>query len=135
MKWVTREKPHIDRIACAWAIKRFVDLEAKFIFIKRGRKVPQNVIPYDLPNVELGHHNEKCSFESLIERYKLKQHAATEIARIVHDIDLGVYKEKESIGIETIIKGLVLSSESDIEIYERSFPIFDGLYKKFSEEK
>ncbi len=135
MKWVTREKPHIDRIACAWAIKRFVDLEAEFIFIKRGEKVSQNAIPYDLPNVELGHHNEKCSFESLAERYKLKQHAATEIARIVHDIDLGVYKEKESIGIETIIKGLVLSSESDIEIYKRSFPIFDALYKKFSEEK
>ncbi len=135
MKWVTREKPHIDRIACAWAIKRFVDLEAEFLFIKRGEKVPLSATPYDLPNVELGHHGEKCSFESLIEKYKLKERAVYEIARIVRDIDLGIYKEKESIGVETVIKGLVLSSENDIEIYNKAFPVFDAIFQKFSEEK
>jgi len=114
MKWVTRERPHIDRIACAWAIKKFVDLEAKFLFIKRNEKVPRGATPYDLPDVELGHHGEKCSFESLIEKYKLKEQTLKEIARIVRDIDLGIYKERESIGIEAVIKGLVLSSKNDI---------------------
>ncbi len=135
MKWVTREKPHIDRIACAWAIKRFVDVDAEFSFIKRGETVPQDTIPYDLPNAELGHQDEKCSFESLLEKYKLKERAFKEIARIVHDIDLGIYREEESIGIETIVKGIVLSSKTDIEIYEKSFPVFDAIHKKCSEEK
>ena len=116
MKWVTREKPHIDRIACAWAIKRFVDSDAEFLFIKRGEKVPLSAVPYDLPDVELGHHGEKCSFESLIEKYKLKERAVSEIARVVCDMDLGIYKEKESVGIETIIKVLILSSKNDIGI-------------------
>lgn len=135
MKWITREKPHIDRIACAWAIKRFVDSEAKFVFIKRCEKLPQGAVPYDLPNVELGHQGEKCSFESLVEKYKLKEHAVKEIARIVRDVDLGIYKEKESTGVESIIKGLVLSSKTDDEIYEKFFPVLDALYKKFSEGK
>lgn len=135
MKWVTREKPHIDRIACAWAIKRFLDADAEFSFIKRGEKIPQDAMPYDLPNAELGHQDEKCSFESLIEKYKLKERAFKEIARIVHDIDLGIYREEESIGIETIVKGIVLSSKTDIEIYEKSFPVFNAIHKKFSEEK
>lgn len=134
MKWITREKPHIDRIACAWAVKRFVDGEAEFVFIKRGEEVKKGAVPYDLPNAELGHHDERCSFESLIEKYKLRGRAVKEIARIVRDIDFGVYKQKESIGIETVIKGMVLSSKTDVEIYEKSFPIFDALYKKFSEE-
>lgn len=135
MKWVTREKPHIDRIACAWAIKRFVDLEARFTFVKRGGEVPRDAVPYDLPDAELGHRGEKCSFESLTEKYRLRDRAVREIARIVRDIDFGVYRQKESIGIESIIKGLVLSSKTDAEIYGKSFPIFDALYKKFSEGK
>lgn len=133
MKWVTREKPHIDRIACAWAIKRFIDGDAEFFFVKRGEEVPDVATPYDLPGAELGHHGDKCSFEAVVEKYKLKGRAIKEIARIARDIDLAIYKEPESAGMEAVLKGMILSSKADLEIYERCFQVFDALYKKFLE--
>ncbi len=133
MKWVTRARPHIDRIACAWAIKRFIDSEAEFLFIKRDEKPPKNATPYDLPGAELGHQGDKCSFEAVIEKYELKGRGVEEIARVVRDVDLAAYKEQESAGIEAVLKGMILSSETDLEIYERSFQVFDALHKRFSE--
>lgn len=133
MLWVTRERPHIDRIACAWAIKKFIDSEAEFLFITREEKPPEDAVPYDLLGAELGHHGDECSFEAVVEKYELKGRAFKEIARIVRDVDLAVYKEPESVGIEVVLKGMILSSETDLEIYELSFPVFDALYKRFSE--
>lgn len=133
MKWVTREKPHIDRIACAWAVKRFIDEDAVFIFIGRKERPPGEAVPYDLPSAEIGHQGDKCSFDALIEKYGLKDMGLVEIARVVRDVDLAVYGEPESTGLEAVLKGMILSSDNDLEIYERAFLVFDALYKRFSE--
>ena len=129
MIWITRKKPHIDRIACAWTIKRFIDPKADFRFIERNEAIPNEGIPYDLPNVEIGHKNNKCSHYTLLEKYQLRDEGINEINRIVNDIDMGLFDEPESYGVELIIKGLILSSKKDLEILEKGFQIFDYMYQ------
>ena len=133
MIWVTRNQPHIDRIACAWTIKRFIDFEAEFTFIKRNELIPESTIPYDLPDVEIGHKGNACSQENLIKLYKIEDEAVMDISRIVHDIDFGTFDGEFSSGIDLIIKGVILSSKEDKEIYEKGFTLFDYLYKAFRE--
>jgi hypothetical protein len=91
MKWVTREKAKVDRIACPWLIRKFVDSKPEFLFVP-ANKVPEvaketNAIPFDIPNVELGHHDDKCSFDAIIEQYNLKDPALLELAKIVRAAD------------------------------------------------
>ena len=133
MIWVTRKQPHIDRIACAWTIKRFIDFEAEFQFIERNNPIPELAIPYDLPDVEIGHKDNSCSHETLLKLYKINDEAVIEISRIVHDIDLGKFDNEYSAGIELILKGLIFSSKEDRKIYEKGFEFFDYLYKAFRE--
>ena len=90
-KWVTRKKEKVDRIACPWLIKTFVDSEPEFLFVPAERVLDtvkeQNAIPFDVPNVELGHHDGKCSFDAIIEKYNLEDRALQELAKIVRDAD------------------------------------------------
>ena len=82
MKWVTREHAKVDRIACPWLIKNFVDKDAEFLFVPANKVIEvakeQNAIPFDVPNVELGHHDGKCSFDAIIEKYNLEDRALQE---------------------------------------------------------
>jgi hypothetical protein len=109
VKWVTREFVHVDRTACPWLIKRFIDPKAEFIFVP-VEKIPEVVkkekaIPYDAPGVELGHHGDKCSFDAVVEKYKIKDPAVLELAKIVRAADTDKMETApEAAGLEAIMR-------------------------------
>lgn len=134
MKWVTRSHIHVDRVACPWLITRFVDSEAEFIYVAKSR-VEQVVketgaIPYDVPNVELGHKDGKCSFESIIEKYELTDPALLRLAKIVHaaDIESELHTDPIAAGLEAIATGFSIRFPDDLENLERQFEVYDALY-------
>ena len=134
MKWVTRSHVHVDRVACPWLITRFIDNEAEFLFVPKGeinRVVKETgAIPYDAPGVELGHHDGRCSFESILLKYDLKEPGLVRLAQIVHaaDIDEDIDKEPIAHGLEAIASGYSLRYPEDLENLEHQFEVYDGLY-------
>jgi hypothetical protein len=90
MKWVTRSHVHVDRVACPWLISRFIDSDAEFVFVPKNQVeqvvIDTGAIPYDVPNVELGHKGGKCSFEAIIEKYGLTEPGLLRLAKIVHAV-------------------------------------------------
>ena len=132
MKWATRAGIHVDRTACAWLIRRFVDPEAEFVFVHDPDDVPKDATPFDMRGVELSHHGEDCSFETILKRYKLAgDPALVDIARMVHEADLEDerFDAPEARGLDVILRGLSLVTDSDEQMLERSGPIYDGLYE------
>lgn len=135
MKWVTRANVHVDRVACPWLIKKFVDPNAEFIFVPR-EEIPQVVesegaIPFDTTGVELGHHGKKCSFEAIIEKYNLTDPALLDMAQIVNgaDTDNSLYNRREAWGLEVIADGFrYLGLKDDHTILEKEFIVYDALY-------
>ena len=133
MKWVTRSHVHVDRVACPWLIQRFVDSEAEFIFVPASRiqEVAENegAIPFDAPGVELGHRDGKCSFETIIEKYGLKDKALLKLAHIVHCADTDALAENPiAAGLEAIAVGYSLRFPDDQENLARQFEVYDALY-------
>jgi hypothetical protein len=133
MKWVTRRYVHVDRTACPWLIKRFVDPKAEFLFVPLEKieeiVTKETAIPYDAPNVELGHHGERCSFDSIIEKYKIKDPAVLELARIVRAADTDTMeKVPEAAGLEAIMSGMGIESKDDHETVAKAIPVYDALY-------
>ncbi|MGQ4914815.1 MAG: chromate resistance protein ChrB domain-containing protein [Candidatus Asgardarchaeia archaeon] len=135
MKWVTREKAKVDRIACPWLIKRFIDKDAEFLFVPREKVLEvaekENAIPFDYPGVELGHHDGKCSFETIMEKYNLTDPALKCLAEIVHGADVkeDLHKIPESAGLRAIAYGFYLMVDDDHKKIELEFPIYDALYE------
>ncbi|OGC79391.1 MAG: chromate resistance protein [candidate division Zixibacteria bacterium RBG_16_40_9] len=134
MKWVTREKAKVDRIACPWLIKKFVDPEAEFLFVPPDQVLKvageQNAIPFDVPNVELGHHEDKCSFDAIIEKYKLNDKALWELAQIVRGADtLNQTLTPESAGLAAIAEGFRGISKDDYDNMKKQFYVYDALYE------
>jgi hypothetical protein len=139
MKWVTRSHVHVDRIACPWLITRFVDNQAEFLFVPASQ-IEQVVkesgaIPFDASGVELGHHKEdgaaeRCSFESIILKYGLKEPGLLRLARIVHAADVSEDVDKDPIarGLEAIASGYSLRFPEDMENLEHQFEVYDALY-------
>jgi len=127
--WVTRPRPHIDRIASAWLIKRFLDPAATFAFADRADAAKKGV-PFDVLGAEFGHHGEDCTFETLLKRYGLKDRRLQAIAEIVHEADLddGKFTRPEARGIELAVSGLVAAIADDHELLERGMALFGGLY-------
>jgi len=127
--WVTRPRPHIDRIASAWLIRRFYDAGAKFAFADAADAARKG-IPFDVLGAEFGHHGEDCTFETLIKRFGIKDRRAKVIAEIVHEADLhdGKFTRNESTGLDLAIKGLAEATQDDQDLLERGMAIFDGLY-------
>jgi hypothetical protein len=127
--WVTRPRPHIDRIASAWLIKRFFDAQAKFAFADAADARKKGV-PFDILDAEFGHHGEDCTFETLVKRFGVKDRRLRVIAEIVHEADLhdGKFARTEARGVDLTIKGLAESTRDDHELLERGMAIFDGLY-------
>ena len=127
--WVTRPRPHIDRIASAWLIKRFCDPDAKFAFADAADAARKG-IPFDVLGADFGHHGEDCTFETLVKRFALKDRRVKVIAEMVHEADLhdGKFTRNESIGLDLAVKGLAESTPDDHELLERGMAIFDGLY-------
>ncbi len=134
MKWVTRSHVHVDRVACPWLIKRFVDNEAEFLFVPASqiKKATTEVgaIPFDAPDVELSHHDGRCSFESIMLKYELKDQALQRLAKIVHSADVATDIDKDPIarGLEAIAVGFGLRYPDDEENLEYQFEVYDSLY-------
>jgi hypothetical protein len=140
MKWITRSHVHVDRVACPWLITRFIDSEAEFLFVPKSeieRVVKETgAIPFDAPGVELGHHGGngaapgRCSFESIILKYELKEPGLLRLAKIVHGADVAEDIDKEPIarGLEAIASGYSLRFPEDLENLEHQFEVYDALY-------
>jgi len=133
MKWVTREYVHVDRTACPWLIKRFVDPKAEFVFVpvERIEEVvkKEKAVPYDAPNVELGHHGEKCSFDSIVEKYRINDPTVLELAKIVRAADTDKMETApEAAGLEAVMTGIGIVAKDDHEAIERARPVYDALY-------
>ena len=128
-RWVTRPRPHVDRIASVWLIKRFIDPEATFVFADPAQ-FPPDAIPFDAPNVELTHYGEDCTFETLIKRARLRDRRLARLAEIVHEADLrdGKYAHEEARGIDAAIRGFLAASADDHRVLEHGVALFEGLY-------
>ena len=135
MKWITRANANVDRVACPWLIKRFVDPDAEFLFVPAAEVMAaakrEQAIPYDVPDVELGHVDGRCSFESIIRKYGLDDPALAELARIVHGADVSEDVEitPESAGLSAIARGFaLLHGEADHDKIRLETPMYDALY-------
>ena len=131
MLWVTRPRPHIDRTACAWLIRRFVDPEASFAFAPDPETAQAlGGTPFDMRGVELGHHAGRCSFETILHTYRLTDPALHEIAAMVHDADLDddKFRSPESAGLDAIVRGLGLVIDDDHDLLGFTHRVYDGLY-------
>jgi len=134
MKWVTRSHVHVDRVACPWLISRFIDSQAEFIFVPKsqveGIAKESGAIPFDAPDVELGHKGGKCSFETIIDKYGLTDPALLRLAKIVHAADIQSDRDTDPIapGLEAIAVGYSLRYPDDIENLGHQFQVYDALY-------
>lgn len=134
MQWVTRSHVHVDRVACPWLITRFIDSEAEFLFAPRTQiqqiAEETGAIAFDAPSVELGHHDGKCSFETIIEHYELTDEALLRLAQIVHAADVEQDRDLDPLapGLEAIAVGYSLRFPDDLENLERQFDVYDALY-------
>jgi len=133
MKWVTRERPKIDRIACPWLIARYIDKSPEFLYVPGGEVMQvaadTGALPYDVPGVELGHHGDQCSFDAFIAKYELKDDALKRLALIVRAADCGAPQlAKEAAGLLAISKGLSLNFTDDHEMLAHGMVLYDALY-------
>ncbi len=133
MKWITREHPKIDRIACPWLIARFIDKNPEFLYVPGGdvMRITQETgaIPYDVSGVELGHDGDNCSFDAFIAKYKLDDAALNKLALIVRAADCSApHLAKEAAGLLAISKGLSLNFTDDHEMLKHGMVMYDALY-------
>jgi hypothetical protein len=129
--WVTRPRPHIDRTACAWLIRRFIDPGAEFGFAPDAEgALALGGTPFDMVGVDLGHHEGRCSFETILQRQHLTDPALHEIAAMVHDADLDddKFRSPEGPGLDAIVRGLGFVIQDDHELLDLTHRLYDGLY-------
>ena len=132
MIWATRSRIHVDRAACAWLIRRFIDPDPTFVFIDDDADVPADATAFDMPGVLLSHHQGRCSFETVLMHYDLATDPALdEIARIVHQADLAddTFDAPAATGLDILIRGLSLTRPDDHATLTITDPLFDGLYE------
>lgn len=133
MKWVTRARPKVDRVACPWLIQRFVDPQAEFLYVPPDEVMPtaqrENAIPFDVANIELGHRGPECSFDAIIAKYRLTDRALQRLALIVRGADTEAkHLAPEAAGLEAIAEGFRLVYRDDHELLEREMSVYDALY-------
>src|SRR5215469_10692986 len=136
MKWVTREKVKVDRVACPWLIKKFIDPQAEFLFVPADQVLEmarrEGAVPYDIANVELGHHGKECSFEAILKKYKLTGNAALVLlGKIVNgaDTDNTLYRQAEGPGLQAIAEGFRhLGYKDDHAVNAAEWIVYDALY-------
>jgi len=134
MIWITRTHVHVDRVACPWLITRFIDSQAEFMFVARSEvervaKI-EGAIPFDIPGVELGHVDGRCSFESILLKYELRDPALLRLAKIIHaaDVDADIDQDPIARGLEAIATGFSLRYPEDETNLEIQFEVYDALY-------
>lgn len=135
MKWATRKGVHIDRAACAWLIRRFLDPEPEFLFVADPSEVTDRVTAFDMRSADLSHHTgpdgtEDCTFETILHRHQLTDPVLWRLAQIVHEADLDDerYDAPEAPGLDMVVRGLSMVCD-DQQILELTGPMFDGLYE------
>ena len=137
MKWITREKVKVDRVACPWLITKFVDKDAEFLFVPADQVMTiatrENAIPYDVKEVELGHHGQECSFDAICRKYRLwEESPALELlAKIVNgaDTDNALWNQPEAAGLEAVAEGFRhLGYANDLEHNHAEWIVYDALY-------
>lgn len=133
MKWITRERPKIDRIACPWLIARFIDPDAEFLYVPADRVMPvaaeSGAIPYDVPDVEYGHVGELCSFDAFLRKHRLTDPALQRLAVIVRGADTGHPElTPQSPGLLAISLGLSRNYSDDHELLRQGMILYDALY-------
>ncbi len=133
MKWVTREKARVDRIACPWLITRFIDREPTFLFVPADEVLMvakrEDAIPYDVPGVELGHQGDRCSFDTFLDKYRLKDPALLALALIVRGADTDARRlTPESAGLYAVASGFRNIARDDFDNMAKQFPVYDALY-------
>jgi hypothetical protein len=133
MKWVTRRKARVDRIACPWLIQRFIDPDGEFLFVPEDQVAEtarrEGAIPFDVPGAELGHHADQCSFDAFLHTYKLADPALQALAKIVRGADTDARDiSKEAWGLYAVASGFREISRDDYENMARQFPVYDALY-------
>jgi hypothetical protein len=135
-RWVTRPRPHVDRVASAWLIKRFIDPEAVFVFAPPA-DFPADAIPFDAPGVELSHHGEDCTFETLVKRANLRDRRLARLAEVVHEADLrdGKYPHEEARGIDVAVRALLAATADDEQVLAQGMTLFEGLYATTSRRR
>jgi len=138
MKWITRKNIKVDRVACPWLIRRFVDKDAEFIFVEESELLrlaeTMKAIPYDAPRIseiKLNHRGQRCTFEAIIEDYKLNDPALERLALIVRAADVKGQEQAaaEGIGLRSIAEGFAALGLSDEERLAQQFPVYDALYE------
>jgi hypothetical protein len=131
MRWVTRERVKVDRVACPWLIKKFIDPRAEFLFLPHDtdwQKITDGIV-YDVPSCELGHHGEDVSFDSILKKYKVDDRALHLLAQIVRAADSRpADPHPAGEGLRWIAHGFSAMGWSDHEILEREFVVYDALY-------
>ena len=132
---MTRERVKVDRVACPWLIKKFVDPQAEFLFVPAERVMDvskqEGAIPFDVPGVELGHHDGHCSFEAMMAKYHIQDPAIQLLSKIVHgaDVERDLYGRPEAPGLKAIAEGFrVLDLKDDHEILAKEGIVYDALY-------
>jgi hypothetical protein len=130
MRWATRRHCHVDRAACAWLIRRFIDPEAEFVFVDDADEVPADATPFDMRGVELSHRGGECSFETFLRRYEFADPVLWEMAKVVHEADLADerYDAPEAVGLDVLVRGLSMVRD-DEELLRLAAPLFDGLHE------
>ena len=143
MKWITRERPKIDRIACPWLIKKFVDREAEFFYVPKEQVFAKakevNAVPYDIPGAEYSHEGDYCTFDYIVKKHHIKDHAIDRIALIVRGADTDSFElAPEAAGLWAISAGLSYNIQNDYEQLALGLKVYDALYswaKYVSDEK
>lgn len=132
MRWATRQGVHIDRAACAWLIRRFIDPEPEFVFVADPAEVPDDATPFDMSGVEYSHHGADCTFETLLRRHDLTDPVLWRVAALVHeaDVDDARYDAPEAAGFDLALRGLSMVTDDDT-VLELTHPLFDGTYEFF----
>ncbi len=132
-KWITREHPKVDRVACPWLVERFVDEEAEFLYVPSEAVLREaertGATPYDVQGVELGHHGERCSFDAFLDKYKLTDPALRALSLIVRGADTDARQlTPESSGLYAVATGFQAIAKDDHDNMAKQFPAYDALY-------
>jgi hypothetical protein len=138
MKWITRKNIKVDRVACPWLIRRFIDPDAEFLFVDEGELLrtaaAEQAVPFDaprIPEVRLNHRGNRCSFEAIVDDYHLNAPGLARLALIVRAADVKGQEEvaAEGLGVRTIAEGFAAMQSTDEERLARGFPVYDALYE------
>ena len=134
--WVTRPRPGVDRMSSAWLIRRFIDAKASFEFVTDAKNAPADAVPFDMYGTGFGHEGDRCTFETLVARFGIRDSAVARLSEVVHDLDLkdGKYAAPEAVTLGAAIDGLQMSCGDDHQLLDQGIILFEAMYRSFSQQ-